>query len=161
RQDRADHGSTTVRHLAARPGSARGHPLRPPRDRLAQRRRRGRGVLPADRAGRWLPLPGRRHRHTRHARTAPDRGTRAHRAGARLDHGYQASVRDRSADDACAGERRRAAAVLLQDAVMQARFEAIEELEPGERWAAHFARHWPRYEAWFLQEGEAARTTYA
>lgn len=40
-------------------------------------------------------------------------------------------------------------------------FEAIEELAPGPRWAELFARHWPRYEAWFLQEGEAARTSYA
>ena len=44
---------------------------------------------------------------------------------------------------------------------MQASFEAIEELEPGDKWAALFARHWPRYESWFLQEGEAARTSYA
>jgi predicted choloylglycine hydrolase len=40
-------------------------------------------------------------------------------------------------------------------------FEAIEEFEPGPRWAALFRRHWPRYRAWFLQEGEAARTSYA
>ncbi len=40
-------------------------------------------------------------------------------------------------------------------------FEAIEEFEPGPRWAALFERHWPRYRAWFLQEGEAARTSYA
>ena len=40
-------------------------------------------------------------------------------------------------------------------------FEAIEEFEPGPRWAALFQRHWPRYRAWFLQEGEAARTSYA
>jgi len=40
-------------------------------------------------------------------------------------------------------------------------FEAIEELEPGPRWAALFERHWPRYKAWFLHEGEAARTSYA
>jgi predicted choloylglycine hydrolase len=40
-------------------------------------------------------------------------------------------------------------------------FEAIEEFEPGPRWAALFQRHWPRYQAWFLQEGEAARTSYA
>ena len=41
------------------------------------------------------------------------------------------------------------------------RFEAIEQLEPGPRWAALFERHWPRYKAWFLHEGEAARTSYA
>jgi predicted choloylglycine hydrolase len=40
-------------------------------------------------------------------------------------------------------------------------FEAIEEFEPGQRWAALFQRHWPRYMTWFLQEGEAARTSYA
>ena len=44
---------------------------------------------------------------------------------------------------------------------MRIAFEAIEELVPGPRWAALFARHWPRYGAWFLQEGEAARTSYA
>jgi len=40
-------------------------------------------------------------------------------------------------------------------------FEAIEELEPGPRWAALFERHWARYRAWFLHEGELARTSYA
>jgi len=40
-------------------------------------------------------------------------------------------------------------------------FEAIEEFEPGPRWAALFERHWPRYRAWFLHEGESARTSYA
>jgi predicted choloylglycine hydrolase len=40
-------------------------------------------------------------------------------------------------------------------------FEAIDEREPGARWQALFERHWPRYEAWFLHEGEAARTSYA
>jgi predicted choloylglycine hydrolase len=40
-------------------------------------------------------------------------------------------------------------------------FEAIEELEPGPQWRALFDRHWPRYRAWFLHEGEAARTSYA
>jgi predicted choloylglycine hydrolase len=40
-------------------------------------------------------------------------------------------------------------------------FEAIEEFEAGPRWAALFERHWPRYKAWFLHEGEAARTSYA
>ncbi len=40
-------------------------------------------------------------------------------------------------------------------------FEAIGELEPGSRWSALFERHWPRYRAWFLQEGEAARTSFA
>jgi len=40
-------------------------------------------------------------------------------------------------------------------------FEAFEELEPGDRWRSLFERHWPRYCAWFLHEGEAARTSYA
>ncbi len=40
-------------------------------------------------------------------------------------------------------------------------FEAIEQLEPGERWGDLFQAHWPRYRDWFLQEGEAARTSYA
>jgi predicted choloylglycine hydrolase len=40
-------------------------------------------------------------------------------------------------------------------------FEAIEEFEPGPRWAALFERHWPRYRSWFLHEGEPARTSYA
>lgn len=40
-------------------------------------------------------------------------------------------------------------------------FEAIDERSPGERWAAVFARHWPRYREWFLGDGEAARTSYA
>jgi predicted choloylglycine hydrolase len=40
-------------------------------------------------------------------------------------------------------------------------FEAIDEPTPGPAWAAHFARHWPRYREWFLSEGEAARTSFA
>jgi predicted choloylglycine hydrolase len=40
-------------------------------------------------------------------------------------------------------------------------FEAIEELAPGPQWRALFEKHWPRYRAWFLHEGEAARTSYA
>ena len=40
-------------------------------------------------------------------------------------------------------------------------FEAFEEPEPGPAWQALFERHWPRYRAWFLSEGEAARTSYA
>jgi predicted choloylglycine hydrolase len=40
-------------------------------------------------------------------------------------------------------------------------FEAIEQFEPDERWGELFSRHWPRYRAWFLHEGEAARTSYA
>ncbi len=40
-------------------------------------------------------------------------------------------------------------------------FSAIEQFEPGARWAELFQAHWPRYRAWFLQEGELARTSYA
>lgn len=40
-------------------------------------------------------------------------------------------------------------------------FHALEQLEPGAGWQAHFARHWPRYRDWFLSEGELARTSYA
>ena len=40
-------------------------------------------------------------------------------------------------------------------------FEAFEEPEPGPAWQALFERHWPRYRAWFLSEGEGARTSYA
>jgi predicted choloylglycine hydrolase len=40
-------------------------------------------------------------------------------------------------------------------------FEAIGELDPGPQWQALFEKHWPRYRAWFLHEGEAARTSYA
>jgi predicted choloylglycine hydrolase len=39
-------------------------------------------------------------------------------------------------------------------------FEAFEERVPGPAWQALFERHWPRYRAWFLSEGEAARTSY-
>ena len=41
------------------------------------------------------------------------------------------------------------------------RFEAVEEFDPGPRWAQLFRQNWPRYRAWFLQEGEASRTSYA
>jgi predicted choloylglycine hydrolase len=40
-------------------------------------------------------------------------------------------------------------------------FDAVEEATPGERWAALFERHWPRYRPWFLHEGEQARASYA
>ena len=40
-------------------------------------------------------------------------------------------------------------------------FEAFWEDEPGARWQALFERHWPHYRAWFLQEGERARASYA
>ncbi len=37
---------------------------------------------------------------------------------------------------------------------------AIEELAPGDRWAAEFHRHWPTYREWFLREGDRARPSY-
>lgn len=40
-------------------------------------------------------------------------------------------------------------------------FEAVEETTPGAEWQALFLRHWPRYRAWFLHEGERARASYA
>jgi predicted choloylglycine hydrolase len=40
-------------------------------------------------------------------------------------------------------------------------FRAIEELELGPLWASVFRERWPRYRAWFLREGEAARASYA
>ena len=36
-------------------------------------------------------------------------------------------------------------------------FEAIEELEPGERWRASFEAIWPAYRRWYLKDGESAR----
>ena len=39
-------------------------------------------------------------------------------------------------------------------------FEAIEEVTPGQKWQALFAKHWPRYLPWFLHEGERARASY-
>jgi predicted choloylglycine hydrolase len=36
-------------------------------------------------------------------------------------------------------------------------FQAVEELEPGERWRDSFRSMWPAYRAWYLKEGESAR----
>ena len=36
-------------------------------------------------------------------------------------------------------------------------FEAIEELEPGDRWRESFREMWPAYRTWYLKEGESAR----
>ena len=36
-------------------------------------------------------------------------------------------------------------------------FEAIEELEPGDRWRASFEAMWPGYRSWYLKDGESAR----
>jgi len=40
-------------------------------------------------------------------------------------------------------------------------FDAVEEATPGAKWQSLFARHWPRYETWFLHEGERMRASYA
>jgi predicted choloylglycine hydrolase len=39
--------------------------------------------------------------------------------------------------------------------------EAIEEPQPGEQWRERFEAMWPTYRAWYLQEGDAARPSYA
>jgi len=41
--------------------------------------------------------------------------------------------------------------------VERIRFEAYEELTPGERWQANFQEMWPAYRAWYLRDGEHAR----
>lgn len=41
------------------------------------------------------------------------------------------------------------------------RFDALEELQPGPKWARVFEERWPHYREWFLREGEAARASYA
>ena len=40
-------------------------------------------------------------------------------------------------------------------------FRSLEELDLGPKWAGVFEERWPHYRAWFLQEGEAARASYA
>jgi len=42
-------------------------------------------------------------------------------------------------------------------AARRLRFRAWREDEPGPRWQAHFARHWPAYREWFLIEGAERR----
>ena len=101
------------------PAAHGGISLRAPRHRLAHRRRRGRGVLPADRPGGRLPLPGRRHRHPRHARAAADRRPRADGPRPHVDRGDQAaSSRPRRCDGAARAwlPIREPGAVLVQDA---------------------------------------------
>jgi predicted choloylglycine hydrolase len=39
----------------------------------------------------------------------------------------------------------------------QIAFEAVAELEPGDRWRERFEAMWPAYRAWYLQEGGAQR----
>ena len=36
-------------------------------------------------------------------------------------------------------------------------FHAVQELEPGDRWAEAFATRWPAYRAWYLSQGEGER----
>jgi predicted choloylglycine hydrolase len=40
-------------------------------------------------------------------------------------------------------------------------FEAIEELEPGNRWRASHEAMWPAYRTWYLKEGDSARPDLA
>ncbi len=40
-------------------------------------------------------------------------------------------------------------------------FTALEERTPGPIWASVFTAHWSTYRAWFLQDGDAARPSYA
>jgi predicted choloylglycine hydrolase len=40
-------------------------------------------------------------------------------------------------------------------------FEAIEEPQPGEQWRRRFEDMWPAYQAWYLQEGDSARPSFA
>jgi predicted choloylglycine hydrolase len=40
-------------------------------------------------------------------------------------------------------------------------FRAVHEDQPGPKWQALFDDDWPWYQPWFLQEGEAARPSYA
>jgi predicted choloylglycine hydrolase len=40
-------------------------------------------------------------------------------------------------------------------------FRCLEEFEPGPVWAGIFQEKWPHYRAWFLQDGEEARPSYA
>ncbi|MEM9781719.1 MAG: C45 family peptidase [Pseudomonadota bacterium] len=43
---------------------------------------------------------------------------------------------------------------------MELSFRAVAEDQPGPRWAALFAEHWPAYQRWWEREGLAARPTY-
>jgi predicted choloylglycine hydrolase len=40
-------------------------------------------------------------------------------------------------------------------------FEAVDEPQPGNRWQERFEAMWPAYQTWYLQEGDAARPSYA
>ncbi|MGB3177282.1 MAG: C45 family peptidase [Albidovulum sp.] len=39
-------------------------------------------------------------------------------------------------------------------------WRAIDEAEPGPKWAGLFADYWPTYRRWWLREGEGPRPTY-
>ncbi|GAB5470331.1 MAG: C45 family autoproteolytic acyltransferase/hydolase [Rhodospirillales bacterium] len=43
---------------------------------------------------------------------------------------------------------------------MHLTFRAVEEAQPGPKWAALFAAAWPAYRTWWLQDGAQARPTY-
>ena len=43
---------------------------------------------------------------------------------------------------------------------MRLLFRAVEEAEPGPKWAGLFAEYWPAYRRWWMREGVAARPTW-
>ncbi|MEF3047080.1 C45 family peptidase [Pseudotabrizicola sp. L79] len=43
---------------------------------------------------------------------------------------------------------------------MQLIWRAVNEAQPGPKWAGLFAEYWPAYRAWWLREGGDARPTY-
>jgi len=43
---------------------------------------------------------------------------------------------------------------------MDLTFRSVCEAEPGEKWRASFARHWPSYRRWYLSEGIEAVPAY-
>lgn len=43
---------------------------------------------------------------------------------------------------------------------MELLWRAIDEPEPGPKWAALFAEYWPAYHRWWLREGEGPRVPY-
>ncbi len=43
---------------------------------------------------------------------------------------------------------------------MRLTFRAINELQPGEKWAGFFRQRWPAYRQWWLSRGELARPSY-
>ncbi len=43
---------------------------------------------------------------------------------------------------------------------MQQHFQAISEVDPGEKWRGMFDRHWASYREWFLSEGDQTRANY-